>query len=248
MHSWRLWTCASFLLAAHFAVLLAGFVSPYDPAEQDRMRAYAPPSRVYFRDTDGYHLRPFVRDVRMVNFGEYAEDGSTNHPVRFFCSGSDYSVVGLFRSSRHLFCTDHAAHVALLGTDAFGRDVFSRLLYGAQISLGAGLLATFLSLSVGLLIGMVAGFYGGWGGETLMGASELLVTLPWLYLLFALRAFLPLHLSATNSFLLVVCVVALLGWARPARLVRGIVLSAKTQNYVAAARGFGASEFYIVRR
>jgi peptide/nickel transport system permease protein len=248
MHSRRLWIAGAFLIVVHLAVLLAGFLSPYDPGEQDRMRAYAPPTKLHFRDSSGFHLRPFVHPLRFVTFGEYEEDEAANSPVHFFCDASSYSVLGLFHSSHHLFCASEGTHVALLGTDAFGRDVFSRLLYGAQISLGAGLLATVLSLAAGLLIGMVAGYRGGWVDESLMGASELLVTLPWLYLLLALRAFLPLHLPAESSFLLVVCVVALLGWARPARLVRGVVLSAKTKNYVAAARGFGASHFYIVRR
>jgi peptide/nickel transport system permease protein len=248
MHSRRLRIAGAFLIFLHLAVLLAGFLSPYDPGEQDRMRAYAPPTKLHFRDSTGYHLRPFVHSVRFVTFGEYAEDQAAAAPVLFFCKGASYSVLGMFHSSRHLFCAEQDAHVALLGTDAFGRDVFSRLLYGAQISLGAGLLATILSLAVGLFIGILAGYRGGWVDETLMGASELLVTLPWLYLLLALRAFLPLHLPANASFLLVVLVVALLGWARPARLVRGVVLSAKTHNYVAAARGFGASHFYIVRR
>jgi peptide/nickel transport system permease protein len=247
MRSYRLWVAGVFLALLHLAVLLAGFLSPYDPSEQDRLRAYAPPSRLHFHDASGFHLRPSVHDVRMVTFGEYAESQNSASAVQFFCSGSEYSVAGLFRARTHFFCAD-GTKVALLGTDAYGRDVFSRLLYGAQISLGAGLLATFLSLATGLLIGMIAGYRGGWTDDTLMGASELLVTLPWLYLLFALRAFLPLHMGAAQSFLLVVCVVALLGWARPARLVRGVVLSAKTNNYVVAARGFGASEFYVMRR
>ena len=248
MHSRRLWLPAVFLIAIHVVVFFAGFLSPYDPGEQDRMRAYAPPTALHFRDANGTHVRPYVRQARLVDFGQYSEDAATAYAVRFFCAGSSYSVLGVFRSTRHLFCADPGAHIALLGTDAFGRDVFSRLLYGAQISLGAGILATVLSLVLGLSIGMMAGYRGGWADETLMGASELLVTLPWLYLLLALRAFLPLHLSATDSFLLIVCVVAVLGWARPARLVRGVVLSTKTRNYVEAARGFGASDWYIVRR
>lgn len=248
MRSWRLWLSASFLAAVHIAVLLAGFLAPYDPTDQDRLHAYAPPTRLHFRDATRLHLRPFVRSLRLVDFGEYAEDASSISRVMFFCPGSEYSVLGVFHSSRHFFCAEQGSRVALLGTDAYGRDVFSRLLFGAQISLGAGLLATLVSLFLGLLVGMTAGYRGGWADEALMGTSELLVTLPWLYLLFALRAFLPLHLAPAQSFLLVVGVVALLGWARPARLVRGVVLSAKTRNYVAAARGFGASELYIVRR
>ena len=136
----------------------------------------------------------------------------------------------------------------LLGADAFGRDEFSRLLFGGQISLAAGLLATLITLATAAVIGTVSGFYGGWIDESLMGTSELFLSLPWLYFLLGVRAFLPLHVSPAGTFLLLIAVIGLIGWARPARLVRGVVLSARTRNYVSAARGFGGSDLYLLRR
>jgi peptide/nickel transport system permease protein len=136
----------------------------------------------------------------------------------------------------------------LLGTDGFGRDQFSRLLHGGQISLFAGMLAAGLALGFGLMLGAVAGFYGGWVDGLIMWSAELFLALPWLYLLFAVRAFLPLHLSVIQSFLLLIAVMGLVGWARPARLIRGVVLSARERDYVTAARGFGASDMYLLRR
>ncbi len=135
-----------------------------------------------------------------------------------------------------------------MGTDSYGRDVFSRLLYGSQVSLLSGLLATALSLGIGALLGIVAGYYGGWVDAVVMRFGELFLALPWLYLLFALRAFLPLHINPGQAFLLIIAVIGAIGWARPARLIRGIVLSAKERHYVLAARVFGASDLYLMRR
>lgn len=101
---------------------------------------------------------------------------------------------------------------------------------------------------IGLCIGAVAGYYGGWRDEVLMRGAELFLALPWLYLLFALRAFLPLAVSPLESFFLIVAVIGAVGWARPARLVRSVVLSAKERDFVRAARGFGATDVYLLRR
>ena len=133
-----------------------------------------------------------------------------------------------------------------MGTDGYGRDQFSRFLYGGQISLLAGLLAAALSVSLGILVGSLAGFYGGWIDELLMRGSEIFLALPWLYLLFAVRAALPLHIAEWQVFLLLVAVMGLIGWARPARLIRGVVLSAKERKFVVAARGFGASDTHLL--
>jgi peptide/nickel transport system permease protein len=121
-------------------------------------------------------------------------------------------------------------------------------LYGGQISLFAGLLATFLSLILGMLLGMLAGFYGGWSDAVIMRGVELFLALPWLYLLLALRAFLPLHTGPRQTFLLLIGVIGLVGWARPARIIRGVVLSAKERSHLLAARSFGASDLYLLRR
>jgi peptide/nickel transport system permease protein len=136
----------------------------------------------------------------------------------------------------------------LLGADGLGRDQFSRFLFGARLSLFAGLLATLLALVLGTLIGMVAGFYGSLIDSALMRVAELFLALPWIYLLLAVRAFLPLHLSPEQTFFLLVAIIGAIGWARPARLVRGIVLSGKHRNFVLAARNLGATNAYILRR
>jgi peptide/nickel transport system permease protein len=168
--------------------------------------------------------------------------------VRFFVTGASYKLLGVYESHLHLFGIRESGRIFLFGTDGYGRDEFSRVLFGGQISVAAGITATFIALFAGSLLGIVAGYYGGLVDESLMAVTELFLSLPWLYFLLGVRAFLPLHLSTLRTFFLLTGVIGLIGWARPARLVRGIVLSSRNRNYVLAARGFGASDLYILRR
>lgn len=235
------------LAALHLALVFTGFLAPYDPTAQNRELPYAPPTRIHFRDISGWHLRPFVCALQPGPDG-YIEDRSQRFQVRFMVSGNKYHLLGVVPLELHLFGVDQPGKIALLGTDEFGRDEFSRVLYGGQISVAAGILATLVALTVGASFGALAGYYGWIVDESLMGATELFLCLPWLYFLLGVRAFLPLHLSPARTFFLLTAVIGLIGWARPARLVRGIVLSARTRNYVLAAKGFGASDFYLMRR
>jgi len=229
------------LAALHAVVLLAGWVAPYPYAEQHRDFPYAPPARVHFIDGSGrFHLRPFVYGLAAGEApGEYREDRSRIFPIRLLPASS---------GGRRLFGVESPGMLFLLGSDGYGRDVFSRLLYGGQISLFTGLAAAFLSLLLGLAFGMAAGFFGGWTDRLTMRGAELFMALPWLYLLLAVRALLPLHIGTAETFFLLVAIIGTVGWVRPARLVRGVVLSARERGFVLAARGFGASDFYLIRR
>jgi len=248
---WRIRAAGMFLGLVHAAILFAGFVAPVEPTHQNRDFPFAPPTRLHLLDAQGdFHLRPFVcgRDLRLGTFFEYDENCADHYPLRWFVNGNEYRIAGLFTARLHLFGVEAPGQVFVMGSDNFGRDVFSRVLYGGQVSLAAGLLATAVSLCLGALLGTFSGFYGGWIDESFMRFAELFALLPWLYLLLAVRAFLPLHITPLRAFVLVVAVIGTIGWARPARLVRGIVLSARTRKYVLASRGFGASDAHILRR
>jgi peptide/nickel transport system permease protein len=244
------------LIALHVLLLFAGFFAPYDPTAQDRDLPYAPPTRLHFKGGTGWHVRPFVYawanipdgDQSGINNEGYKEEQSQTFVIHFFVSGSSYKVLGLYETSRHLFGVAEPGRIFLFGTDGYGRDEFSRILFGGQISVAAGIVATLITLLAGSILGVVAGYYGRWIDESLMGVTELFLSLPWLYFLLGVRAFLPLHLSALDTFFLLTGVIGLIGWARPARLVRGLVLSARNRNYVLAARGFGGADFYLLRR
>jgi peptide/nickel transport system permease protein len=235
------------LVGLHLLLLLAGFVAPYDPTTQNRELPYAPPTRLHFWDRSGFHLRPFIYAWIPVDDG-YREDRSRAYPIHAFVRADGYNFLGLFETNLHLFGAESPGKCLLFGTDAFGRDEFSRVLSGGRISVAAGIVATALTLLAGSIVGIIAGYYGGWLDEVLMGTTELFLSLPWFYFLLGVRAFLPLHVSPARTFFLLTCVIGLIGWARPARLVRGVVASSRTRNYVSAARGFGGSDFYLLRR
>jgi peptide/nickel transport system permease protein len=238
---------AGFLALLYAAALGAGFLAPYGYEQQDRERPYAPPVRPRLVDAGGrLHLRPFVyRWVEAAGSpGVYVEDRGRTFPVRFLVPAPP----GVTGARVRLLGVDAPARLFLLGTDALGRDQLSRMLYGARISLLSGLLAASLAVSLGLLVGGAAGFQGGWLDQLLMRVSELFLALPWLYLLLAVRALLPLDLAPAGGFFVVIAVLGAVGWAGPARLVRGAVLSARGRDYVLAAQGFGASRLYLLRR
>jgi peptide/nickel transport system permease protein len=239
------------LAAFSCVVLFAGFFAPYDFAALDREQPFAAPTGIHFVDASGaVHIRPFVYGPG--DLSQSAARGATDSEqicaIRWFVRGAPYSIAGVFSSHVHLFGVEKPGRIFLLGSDAYGRDQLSRFLYGGQISLLAGLIAAILSVSLGIVTGGIAGYYGGWVDDLLMRGGELFLALPWLYLLFAVRAALPLHISQWQVFLLLISVMGLIGWARPARLIRGVVLSAKERNFVLAARGFGASDSYLLRR
>jgi peptide/nickel transport system permease protein len=225
----------------HCCLLFAGFFAPYSATEQHRRTPYAPPTRLHFVDVGGhFHVRPFVYQWTQKDGDgfQYVEDRSAEYPVQLFAKR---------KNELHLFGAGDG-DIFVFGTDGFGRDLFSRILFGGRISLAAALVATLLSIGIGTLLGTLAGFAGRRADDAIMRFAELAMALPWLYLLLGLRAFLPLHISAQQTFLLVSAVIGAIGWARPARLVRGVILSAKERAFVSAARGFGASEWYLLRK
>jgi peptide/nickel transport system permease protein len=213
------------LIVLHAAVLFAGWLAPYDYAEQHRDYSYAPPTAIHFAPM------PFVYGTTP----DFQEDRQHAYPIRFFTGG-------------RLFGVEPGGVIFLAGTDGYGRDVFSRILYGGRISIATGMIATVLALGIGLFWGTAAGFFGGWTDRVIMRGAELFLALPWLYLLLAVRAFLPLHISPVGAFLLMVTIIGTVGWVRPARLVRGLVLSLRERPYVEAARGFGGGPIYLIRR
>jgi len=236
----------------HILLLFPGFFAPYNFREQNRNLPLSRPTPFHFVDASGrFHLRPFVYALKEgpgAVSGHPEEDFGRRYPIHFFVEGSTYFVVGGWESRLHFFGVEQPAHIFLLGTDEFGRDELTRVLFGGRVSLLAGVLATAISLLTGTVLGVVSGFCGKWVDYCLMRFLEIFLAAPWVYLLLAVRAALPLRINSEDAFLLLAVILGLIGWARPARLFRGIVLSARERPFVLAARVMGASRTHIFYR
>lgn len=233
------------LLVLLVIVVAAPVLAPYDPDAQHRDAPFAPPTAVHlFVPGRWVPTRPFVDIAR-----DAAERQVPAHaPIVLWHRETVDGMNGVTATRTRLFGVDPPAYLFLLGSDRYGRDRLSRLLVGARISLGGGLLAAAVSVGLGLLLGGVAGFRGGVADRTLVRVAALFLAVPWLYLLLALRAALPLDLPPTRTLLLLAATIGLAGWARPALLVRAVVLSGRSRGYVEAARSSGASEWFVLRR
>ena len=239
------------LVVLYALALVAPFVAPYPQEEMDRGRFFHPPQPLHWLDARGrLHLVPFVHPATLVDAGNlaYREDRSVVQPLRLFARGAPYRLFGFLPADRHLFGVDPPGRVYLLGADSFGRDVLSRLLYGAQISLTVGLVGIAISFTIGLLLGGISGYFGGWVDAVIMRGTELLLTIPGLYLIVALRTMFPSNLPSQQVYLGIVAILAFIGWAGLARVIRGIVLSIRGREFVTAAEALGMSRLRIIAR
>lgn len=241
------WSLA-LIVILHLSALAADILAPYDYSEQTRTLSFAPPTQIHFFDDQGrFHPRPFVYELKrnLDHRHGFEEDRAVAYPIRFWVPSEPRSI-GPIRISFRFFGTDSPTGVHLWGTDRFGRDLFSRTLYGARLSLFAGMLAGSLAVLLGLIVGSVSALAEGVTDTILMRAAEVTMSLPWMYLLIGARAFLPLRMDPELVFVLTITLVGTLAWALPARLTRGVMLSAKEQDYVTAAIGFGATKRYLL--
>lgn len=235
----------------YFMLLFADFIAPYSKDFSDRSMAYVPPSKIFVIDETGKLSVPYTynykREFDPVNLRiKYTFDRSQKHYIKFFGKGEPYKLWGIIPMQRHLVTTDAAGRLFLLGTDINGRDVFSRLLFGGRISMTIGFLALFVLFPIGLLYGGIAGYFGGKTDMLMMRFAEAIMCIPSFYLLIILASILPSGMTSIQRFMLIIIILALIGWAGFARVVRGMVLSVKNQEYVQAARSIGASRLGII--
>ena len=248
----RLALAGAAILALFYSVAaICEFVAPHDPNQRNAQYVLCPPQEIRFFDSQGnFHLRPFVYGLRQdpaANQWErhYLLATDKIYPIYFCSDGPAYRMWNLFDARLHLFSAG-AGPMFLFGTDDLGRDVFSRILYGARISLTIGLIGVALTFFIGILLGGLAGYYSGWIDIIVQRIIEVLMAVPQLPLWMALSAALPAHWAPLRIYFGVTIILSLMGWTGLARVVRGKFLSLRDEDFVVAARLAGTSELKII--
>jgi peptide/nickel transport system permease protein len=240
------------LLVFYIAILLCEFLAPYGLDSRHTDFIYAPPQSVHIFAgghlvspyVDGFDYRLDMTDLRRV----YTPDAAMRQPIRFFCAGDDYRWWGLLPGNLHLFCPAKGGQLFLLGTDRLGRDMLSRMIYGARISLTVGLVGVAVSFTLGILIGGIAGYYGGWIDLLTQRGIEVVQSFPHLPLWMALSAILPVTWSPILIYFGITIILGMIEWTHLARAVRGKLLSLREEDFCTAAVLMGARPARIIGR
>lgn len=242
--------CGLFLLFVYLSIAIAEFLAPYSLETRNTKFIYAPPQSVHLFH-EGQFVGPFVfgytskLDLKTLK-RNYTENTSEPQKIRFFCRGDSYKFWGMVKSDVHLFCPPENSELFLMGTDRLGRDVFSRMIYGARISMTIGLIGIFISFVLGITIGGLAGYYGGWVDLVVQRIIEVMQSLPTIPLWLALAAIMPVTWSPILVYFGITVILGLLEWTSLARAVRSKLLSLREEDYVLAARLMGAKPTRII--
>ena len=244
---------AAVLAVLYFLAVFCEFFAPYDIFNRHVDHVYAPPMRPrFFDDEDGFSIRPFVygftKTVDKETYRKvYTIDKSKKYPIHLFVRGDPYKLWGLIETDIHLFGVKEGV-LFLFGTESLGRDMFSRVIYGARISLFIGLIGIAISFVLGCLLGGISGYYGKTADMVIQRIIEILITIPKIPFWMALSAALPPNWSPIKVYFGIVIILSITGWCGLARVVRGKILEVKQEDYSMAAKIAGSSDGRIIVR
>ncbi|MDO8982542.1 ABC transporter permease [Cypionkella sp.] len=244
--------CGIFLILMYASIFISEFLAPYAQSARNTDFIYAPPQAIHLFH-DGKFVGPFVYGRSQVLDMDtlqriYTRDPTDVQKLRFFCEGDNYNFWGMIPGNTHLVCPAEDGQFFLLGTDRLGRDVLSRIIYGARISLTIGIFGVTMSFILGIVIGGLAGYHGGWFDAVTQRIIEVLQSIPSIPLWMALAAIIPVTWSPILVYIGITVILGLLDWTGLARGVRSKLLALREEDYVLAARLMGAGSARIIGR
>ncbi|AGC67895.1 oligopeptide transport system permease protein AppC [Thermoclostridium stercorarium subsp. stercorarium DSM 8532] len=236
----------------YFVALFGNFIAPYDLVSYNSKIVNAPPTKVHLFH-EGKYIGPFVYGIKMerdpvTKRKIYTENTDEIYRIKWFTHGSEYKLFGIIKTDIHLFGVEKGGVILLMGADSMGRDLFSRMILGSQVSLTVPFAGTIISFVLGIIIGGIAGYFGGAVDTVISRVIEVLSSLPTIPLWMALSAAIPPDIPIVRVYLYITIIVSFISWTGLARIVRGKFISLREEDYILAAKVAGVSNWKIITR